>query len=115
MSYQVGSACYATAQAAAQVSASAQVGVIVQHGASAYVIDAASVSGASITYAFTPVGGGTALTVVAPYTAQPCNLLGAEDALQFGWGIVAAWLAVFAVMFIARALRGETEGSYGNA
>lgn len=115
MSYQVGSACYATAQEAAQVSASSQLGSIIQDGIYSYVVDAASVSGTSIQYQLTTVGSGISHSVTSSYTAQPCNLLQAADALTIGWGVVGAWIAAFALLFITRALRGETGDNYGNS
>lgn len=116
MSYQVGSACYSTAVEAAQASASSEIGAVVPHGGVAYVVDAATVAASSVTYSLTPVGGGSAISVTSAYTAQPCNLMSYADGLTIGWAVAGAWLAAFALMFMARALRGETEGgSYGNA
>jgi TRAP-type C4-dicarboxylate transport system permease large subunit len=114
MTYQVGSACYPTATAAAQVSASAEIGKLVPNGSITYVVDATSADENSITYILAPVGGGTAITVVAPYTAQPCNMLELTDGLEMGWAIGAAWLGAFALLFLTRAMRGETGGDYGN-
>lgn len=115
MNYQVDSACYPSAAIAAQVSASSQIGTFVQHGTTAYVIDATASDENSITYVLAPVGGGTAITVVTPYTAQPCGLLTADDGLQMGWLIAACWIAAYGLLFLTRALRGETGGDYGNA
>ena len=115
MGFQVGSACYDTALQAAQVAASSAIGAVVDHGGSAFTVNVSGVTSSVISYTFTPVAGGTALTLDAPYTAQPCNLLQSSDALAIGWLIGAAWLGVYGVMFMARALRGESEGSYGNS
>jgi len=115
MSYQVDAACYASALEAAQVSASKSVGSVVQHGSVSYIVDASSVSGSSITYSLYPIGGGASLVTVSPYTAQPCNMLQLSDGLEIGWMVGAAWIAAFAVLFITRALRGETVGNYGNS
>lgn len=114
MNYQVNQACYPSALSAAQAVASSQIGSIVQHGSSAYVVDVSAVTGSVITYSFLPVGGGTSISVASPYTAQECQLLDLADGLQLGWMVVGAWLAAYGVMFMARALRGETGGSYGN-
>ena len=113
--YQVHQACYPTAAAAAQVSASAQIGSVVQHGASAYIVNVSAVDDVSITYALAPVTGGAALVVVSSYSAQPCNLLTMQDGLQLGWLVGAAWIAAFALLFITRAFRGETNENYGNS
>lgn len=115
MSFQVGSACYDTALQAAQAEASSQVGAVVEHGSAAYVVDVSGVSGTSITYSLYPVAGGVAVTSAVPYSAQPCNLLTGSDGLAMSWAVVGVWIAVYAVMFIARALRGDTGGDYGNA
>lgn len=106
MAYQVGTACYATATQAAQAAASAQVGAVTQHASTSYFINAASVDATSITYTLTPVGGGTALTVTAPFTAQPCGLLTFQDGMQMGWLIAAAWIATFAVVTLRHAVSG---------
>lgn len=115
MPYQVGSACYESALAAAQVAASTEIGRVVSHGGNAFVVNAASVAEGSITYSFQPLAGGPLATVVAAYTAQPCNLLSMNDGLQLGWLVVACWASVYGVMFLRRALMGETVGNYGNS
>lgn len=115
MAYQVGSACYSTATQAAQVSASSQVGAVVSHGGTAYVIDLAGAGETSITYRLQPLAGGAPIQTTVGYTAQPCGLLQVEDGLAMGWMIGGAWIGAYALMFLARALRGETGDSYGNA
>lgn len=117
MSFQVGSACYDTATQAAQASASSHVGAVVALGSTAYELDVSAVDDTSITYVLTPIGGGTALTSVTSYTAQPCNLLTATDGLQLSWLVVGAWAAVFVCVLISRSLRMMWAGgdSYGNA
>lgn len=117
MAFQVGSACYDTAAQAAQAQASSLAGGVVVHGSAAYVVGVSAVSDTSITYTFAPVGGGATISQVAAYDAQPCNLLTGADGLTLGWAVAAAWLATWAVMFLARALRGprgEGDG-YGDA
>lgn len=114
MAFQVGSTCYATATEAAQAQASTMVGVIVGQGGTAHTVSAMSIDDTSITYVLTPVGGGTAITHVAPFTPQPCNMLQSSDAMQMGWLIAGAWIGAYCILFIARALRGETGSDYGN-
>lgn len=113
MSFQVGSACYDTAAMAAEVSASAQVGAVVSHGSQSYVVNASSSDGSSITYAFTPIGGGSAFTVVAPYTAQPCRLLTHQDGMTIGWLLAGVWFATWAIKFMAVAIKdwGDQHGN----
>ena len=114
MSYQVNQACYPTTLAAAQATATSQIGAVVQQGTELYTVNVSTITGTTINYTFTPLGGGTVLTLASPYSAQECQLLDLADGLQLGWVVVGAWLAAYAVMFMSRALRGETGGSYGN-
>ncbi|GKT19023.1 hypothetical protein AVHY2522_20980 [Acidovorax sp. SUPP2522] len=107
MAFQVGTACYPTSKQAAEASASAQVGAVVSHGGTAYVMDIGGVADASITYRLQPVAGGTPIQIVSTYTAQPCGFLQLQDGLVMGWMVAAAWIATYSVMFLARALRGE--------
>lgn len=111
--YQVGSACYASAAAANSATASAQTGAVVTHGGLARIVTATAVDGASITYTFTGLDG-SVIAQTVQHVPQPCGLLTAEDGLQIAWLIAGAWIAAFAILFIARALRGETESNYGN-
>lgn len=104
MAYQVGPFCYSDAATAVGAIASSAVGTIVQHGGAAYVVDASSHTGASITYQFTPLSGGGSFTLVAPVTPQACGLLDWQDGLNLGWGVAAAWIAVAVVMSLRRAV-----------
>lgn len=105
MAYQVGSACYETAAGAAAAAASGQVGSVVTHGSSAYVVDVSSVGEASITYVFAPIDGSAAMTMVAPFAPQPCGLLGWSDGLAIGWGVGGAWILAFCLLTLTRAFR----------
>lgn len=104
MSYQVGSACYPTAEAAASASASSVVGSVVTHGGAAYVVGIGDVTSDSITYALQPVGAGTPMMLTASYAPQPCGLLTGADGLTLGWMVGGVWLAVYAVSYLRRAL-----------
>lgn len=104
MPFQVGSACYGTAQQAAQAAASEQAGSVVMHGTTAYVIDVRQVTESAITYALNPVSGGAPYQVTSSYTALPCNLMSASDGLEMGWMVGGAWLLVYGLMFIGRTL-----------
>lgn len=115
MSFQVGSACYPSELAAAAASASSMVGAVVSHAGSAYTVDVSGVTASSVSYTFTPISGGVALVLVAPYTPQPCGLMGAADAVQMGWLVGAAWIAVYCVKFIAGVVRDmANDGSSNN-
>ena len=111
--FQVGSACYDSAATANSAIASAQSGAVVSHSGTARIVTVSAVDGASITYTFTGLDGSVIVQTVQ-HVPQPCGLLTASDGLQIAWLIAGAWIATFAVMFIARALRGETESNYGN-
>lgn len=112
MAFQVGSACYGTALEAAQVAASSQIGSLV--GGAPYSVSVSSVTADAITFVLSPIGGGAAITHVAPFAAQPCNMLQLADGVQMGWLVAGAWIGAFALLFIAKALRGETGNDYGN-
>ncbi len=115
MPYQVGTACYGTALQAAQAQASTQVGGFVQQGQVTYAVSVASIAEDSITYNLKPLDAQPVLSVQVPYTAQPCNLLTAQDGIELGWMVIACWLAVYGITFLARIFKGETGGEYGNA
>lgn len=118
MSFQVGGACYPTELAAAAASASSMVGAVVSHAGSAYTVDVTGVTASSVSYTFTPISGGASVVLVAPYTPQPCGLMGAADAVQMGWLIGAAWVTVYCVKFLARVVRdmsNQEEREHGNA
>lgn len=117
MNFQVGNTCYATTLQAAQAQASTMGGTIHHAGSSLYVVSVGPVTATSITYNFKLVGGTGATTIsVAPYAAQPCNMLSMADGVQIGWMVAAAWIGVYAVLFIARAfVNKHKEDDYGNA
>lgn len=112
--FQVGSACYSTAAAANAATASAQSGAVVTSGGAARVVTVTAVDGSSITYTYHGLDGSTVVQTVQ-HSPQPCGLLTASDAVDIGWLIGGAWLAVYAVMFLARAFwHDDTQSSYGN-
>lgn len=110
MSYQVGSICYESLLAANQASVSGQAGSIVLIGGQSQVLSILSVDGSSVTYGFTPLEGGATTSQSVAIFPQPCNLLTAADGLEVAWMIGAAWLSVYALMFIANYLKRETFG-----
>lgn len=113
--FQVGSACYSTPTAALSATVSAQAGTVVVDGGVAKVLTVAAVGDSSVTYTLTPLSGGASTSAVVSITPQPCGLLTAADGLQLGWMVAGAWIAVYALLFITRAFRGETVDNYGNA
>lgn len=112
--FQAGSACYHTAAAANAATASAQSGAVVTSSGTARIVTVTAVDDSSITYTFHGIDGSTVAQTVS-HVPQPCGLLTASDAVEVGWMIAGAWLAVYAVMFLARALwHDDTQSSYGN-
>lgn len=107
--FQVGSLCYHTEAAAAAASASSQLGSIVTRAGELYSVNVTAVTSNSITYAFSPLSGGVAFSQTTAYTPQPCGLLTPGDALELSWMVAAAWIAAYAVIFLARVFR-QTEG-----
>ena len=102
MGFQVGAACYDTAAAAASAIAAAETGKVVPAGSVVYVVDAAA-SAASITYTLNDAEGAQASVVYqSTPTLHDCGLMGAEDALVMGWGVVAAWIAAYALLAIRK-------------
>lgn len=103
--WQVGPACYDSKQDAASASASQQIGAVVAHGSTSYVVDVASVTDTAINYVLHPIGGGSDVTVTSSYTAQPCGLLDTSDALTMGWAVATAWLVAYGILFFTRFFR----------
>jgi len=100
---QVGSTCYSSDAAAVAAIASAEVGKVVQAGATVYVVDASPASDASITYTLSPVDGSPSISNTVAVTLQPCSLLDWSDGLALGWGVGGAWLLTFAVLIMRKA------------
>lgn len=55
----------------------------------------------------------TAVIALQSTTAPP--VLSVEDGVTLGWLVGSAFIAVFCVKFIVRALRGESGGDYGKS
>jgi len=104
-SYQVGANCYSSTLAAAQASASSQVGAVVQLGTkSLYVVDVQAVSATSITYSLNALDNTASIVKTVPYTAQPCGLLDTADGLLLGWGVAIVWLITAAILVMRRGI-----------
>lgn len=100
--FQVGPSCYASAFSANAAAASSQMGTIVEHGGSPYVVTASEILADSISYTLTPVFGGTAVTSVVTVDPVPCGLLTIEDVQPLVWAVVAGWLAVYVILLLWR-------------
>lgn len=106
MSYQVLTSCYATALAAAQASASSQVGAVVSLGASLYVVDVQAVSDTSITYNLHSLDTTATVVKTVPYTPMPCGLLDTADALFLSGSIATAWIIAAAINHLRQGVHG---------
>lgn len=106
MGFQVGAACYDTAEAAAAAAASAMSGVIVDSGGIPAVVTVDAAASAAITYTFTPATGAP-YTLEAPFNPQPCGLLEWGDGMTLGWSVFAAWAAAFGIRFLADMFHGN--------
>ena len=115
MGFQVGTACYSTAQQAAQAAASSQIGAVVSHGGTAHAVELLGIGEGAITYGLRPVGGGAPLQLTSAYVAQPCNLLQVEDGLSMVWMVGGVWIAVYGLVFLAKTIFQVGETQDGNA
>lgn len=106
MSYQVLTTCYPSAVAAAQASASSQVGMVVQLGPSLYVVDVQSVSDTSITYKFNSIDTTATVIKTVPYSAMPCGLLDTADSLFISGSIATAWIIAAAINHLRQGVHG---------
>ena len=97
MSYQVLTTCYATALAAAQASASSQIGSVVSLGSSLYVVDVQAASDTSITYKLNALDTTATVIKTVSYTPMPCGLLDTADGLFISGSIATAWIIAAAI------------------
>lgn len=103
--FQVGATCYDTAAAANAASGSAQSGSVVLIGGQPHVLAFASSTDTTISYDYAPVSGGAVVSQTLVSNPPVCGLLTAADALEVGWMIGGAWVAVYAVTFLIGVLR----------
>ena len=113
---QVGNTCYPSEISANQAIAASQIGKITQVGTASYVVDSSTQTATAITYVLRNVNSTATITKVSTVTPIPCQALTAGDAGSMAWMVVAAWIAVYSIMFLTRALRGESqESNYGTS
>ena len=113
---QVENTCYPSELSANQAIAAGEIGKVVQIGTASYVVNSSTQTATSITYVLQNVSSTATVTKTATITPIPCQALTAVDAGQMSWMVVAAWVGVYALLFITRGLRGETnESTYGTA
>lgn len=102
MAYQLGTACFETVGAAAKAAAAAAVGQVVPAGGTVYVVGAVGAADGSISYTLSEVGTTATLSHVATPTYPECVLLTAGDAVEMGWGVIAAWVAAWSLLQLRR-------------
>ena len=105
MSYQYSANCYSDALSAARAIASDNVGRLVVIGTTTYSTDVVSVTGSSISYKLQDLNSLAFITKTVSVTPQDCGLLDTSDGLIIGWGIAAAWILTYAVLFVRRGIQ----------
>jgi hypothetical protein len=117
MGYQAGNYCYATKLEAASVQrwSLGHNSSIVVNGQPA-LVQYELTDGNTLGYRVYQMPGGTQIAEATLNYAPPeCAFLDVNDGLTMGWLVGGALIAAFSLMFLARALRGETGGSYGSS
>jgi hypothetical protein len=107
---EVAGQCFWSVQAAAEHVAQSRVGELVEIGGYTYTISVVEVAGPAITWAYTPLGPG-------PYpesttwhiTWADCTQSTPSDALALGALVMSAWASIFAIKFMARAMRQRAD------
>ena len=104
MAFQVGSTCYDTALSANQAAGAASIGQVVNVGASAFVVDIATVDSTSITFQLRDIASTAVIVKVAQVSPVPCQLLDTVDAIAISWGVALSWILAASIMFIRRGM-----------
>lgn len=110
MGYQVGEHCYATKLQAAHVqrwSLGHDSSVVIN--GQPHLVQYALTDGETLGYTVYDMSTQTQIvSSTLIYDPPVCEVLGIADGLQIGWMVAGVWLAAFAVLFIAKALRGDS-------
>lgn len=115
MGFQVAGVCYATKLEAASVQrwSLGHDAAVVINGLP-HLVQFQLTDGETLGYRVYNMTNGTVVaesTLI--YDPPACDVLGVEDGLTMGWMVGGALIAAFCLMFLARALRGETGEGYG--
>ena len=102
MSYQYNNNCYSDSLSVAKAIASDQVGRIVVIGTTSYSVDVTSVIPNSISYKLQDLNSTAFITKTVSIAPQDCGLLDTADGLIIGWGIAAAWLVTYGLLFLKK-------------
>lgn len=103
--------CYGSALAANKAAASAVSGTV----SNGSVITVTAVTDSSITYLSAPLDGSASHTLVVPLEPQECGLLTAQDATEIGWLLIGAWVATYAVRYLATVVDRSLNGASNDA
>lgn len=105
MGLQVGAACYEDAEAASHAVAALSSGTVVPAGASVYVVDAVGSPTGAVAFTLTDLTGAvSSSSYTQTPTYAPCGLLGAADGIAMGWGVIAVWIAAYALLVLRKGL-----------
>lgn len=115
MSWQVGDQCFETELQAAQVMAALNNGTMYSTSAGVVEVMVANVTETSIQYTLRNLTSQSQVTRTVVLNAQECQLPTVQDGIQLGWLVAGAWIVAYGVLFLTRALRGETSSTYGNS
>lgn len=110
MSYQVGSACFATQEAALSALAARETGHVVGSGDGAAVVTVTP-SGGGLQYTASPVGGGAATILQVDPGLQPCGLLELGDVGGVSAAIAGVWAAAWCIRALVRLIYSSGEGT----
>lgn len=113
--FQSGSMCYATALEANAATALAYKGSLINLQSGPAIVHAVDSSANVVSLYLTPFGGGPEIEQVIFIDPSACIIPGVEDGVVLGWAVAACFFVAFGVMFLARAMRGETGGTYGES
>ena len=108
--FQYGATCYPSASTVNQLTGAAQAGSVVLIGGQPHVLAISGFTDTSITYSYSPVSGGAVVSQTVANIPPPCALLTAADAVEVGTMIGVAWVAVYAIKFLANYFQSEIDG-----
>lgn len=104
MSYQYNANCYSDQLSAVRAIASDNVGRVIAIGTASYSMDVQSITSSSITYKMQDLNSSAIIVKTVSINPVDCQLFDTGDGLMIGWGIAAAWLVTYAVIFLRKGL-----------
>jgi len=113
--FQSGDSCYPTAADANMALAYTFKGQLINLGGGPAVVREVASSSNVVALYLAPVDGSPEIEHLISVDPSACILPDVADGALLGWAVAACFIAVFGIMFLARALRGETGGTYGES